>query len=606
MAAVIIAYNGADYIEDAIVSVLTQTRPVDEVIVVDDGSTDATAEIARRHPGVRVISQSNQGASAARNRGVEEAECELIAFLDCDDMWLASKTELQAAILEAHPDVLAVSGGQIRLDERREMRRREVFPPPSRRGSVEALVSRNTVGNPSMVMVRRAAMLAVGGFDTAMSYGEDWDLWLRLAQVGAFAFVPDPVAIYRWHPDNTTHQTAAKQPRWNRSFQVRAAKLLPPLRRPLVHLRAMARYQLELAEHIHGFDGSRTERLARALLAVSLDPMRDGRRKLTMMFRAVRSKPVRPRSTLVPVAADADDVPTVSAVILTYNGEEFLQEALDSVMAQTRPPDEVLVLDNGSTDRSAEIARRYPGVRVVSLPRNIGAAGGYNRAAALATGRYLAFLDHDDVWLPRKLALQLAVVRQHPDTAVVSGRMVFWDVPSDTMRETGEWGSQGRSMPHSLVHHNHVGNLSVALVERRTFLAMGGMDPLQPWADDWDLWLRIAERHSIRFVDEPIVRYRWHASNTSNQNRRAAVASNEKVALSGMRRLLPRWQWPAARLRIRAWHELQLSHAAADQGNPFESLLRAALALALDPFADFRPKLGNMWRGLVRLGTVNA
>ncbi|MDX1450196.1 MAG: glycosyltransferase, partial [Acidimicrobiia bacterium] len=381
VAAVIIAHNGESFIQDAIRSVCDQTRPVDEIVVVDDGSTDSTADLVRRHPGVRLVTQPQQRPSAARNRGVMETEAELIAFLDCDDMWLPQKTAAQLAIFETRPDSVAVSGGQIRLDEVRQQRRPERFPGRGRRGSIGALVSWNTVGNPSMVMVRRKAFEEAGRFDPSLHYGEDWELWLRMARIGPIEFVEEPVAVYRWHPDNLTHRTEVRQPGWNRRFQLDSIRLVPAWRRPLHLARAQSRYLLETTELAHRGRKSRPMRLLRGLAALLLDPLALTRRKATMVIRAVVEKPrVSPSEIIPPVAAEQRGLPSVSAVILTYNGEGFLPEAIESVLAQTRRPDEILVLDNGSTDRSAAIAGSYPGVRVVTLEENIGASGGYNRA----------------------------------------------------------------------------------------------------------------------------------------------------------------------------------------------------------------------------------
>ncbi|WP_018232759.1 glycosyltransferase family 2 protein [Thioalkalivibrio thiocyanodenitrificans] len=108
---IIPTYNRADYLVDAIDSVLNQTVPVDEIIVIDDGSTDHTAASLRGYSrSVRLLRQDRAGAGAARNRGVHEARGELIAFLDSDDLWTPVKMELQLAAMAAHPGVDIVFG----------------------------------------------------------------------------------------------------------------------------------------------------------------------------------------------------------------------------------------------------------------------------------------------------------------------------------------------------------------------------------------------------------------------------------------------------------------------------------------------------------------
>ena len=112
ISAVITAYNSEFFVKDAIESVLNQSLPADEIVVVDDGSSDRTSGIVKQFGGrgVRYLYQDNLGPGAARNRGVYETKGELIAFLDADDIWLEHKNQMQRDFLLKHPDVAMVSG----------------------------------------------------------------------------------------------------------------------------------------------------------------------------------------------------------------------------------------------------------------------------------------------------------------------------------------------------------------------------------------------------------------------------------------------------------------------------------------------------------------
>jgi glycosyltransferase involved in cell wall biosynthesis len=111
---------------------------------------------------------------------------------------------------------------------------------------------------------------------------------------------------------------------------------------------------------------------------------------------------------------------TISVVVPVYDGEPFLADALRSILGQTRRPDEVIVVDDGSRDRSCEIARSFAGVRVLQQP-NRGQASALNTGVAQSRGEYLAFLDADDRWLPRKLELQLGAFAEEPELELVFG-----------------------------------------------------------------------------------------------------------------------------------------------------------------------------------------
>src|SRR5262245_39118970 len=114
-------------------------------------------------------------------------------------------------------------------------------------------------------------------------------------------------------------------------------------------------------------------------------------------------------------------MPTVSVIVAVYNGERFIADALRSILAQTAPADEVIVIDDGSTDGTGAVVARFPDVRCLRREANGGQASALNWGVASARGAYLAFLDADDVWEPDKLARQLAAFAADPALDVVYG-----------------------------------------------------------------------------------------------------------------------------------------------------------------------------------------
>jgi Glycosyl transferase family 2 len=198
---VIPAYNYADYVGEAIRSGLEQGyRPI-EIIVVDDGSTDETPAVLRQFEGtIHTVRPERRGVSAARNVGLAEARGEFIVFLDADDLLVPGGIAAQVALMNDRPDIDAVFGGWYSYDVMSEVisRHHSSFRdddvlPRLLRGSI--------VATPSAVMLRRAAVRALGGFDTSVSYTADWEMWFRLAKHGRrFGRVTASVATYRIHP----------------------------------------------------------------------------------------------------------------------------------------------------------------------------------------------------------------------------------------------------------------------------------------------------------------------------------------------------------------------------------------------------------------------
>ena len=192
---VIPTYNAAATVAEAVRSVLAQTRPADEVIVVDDGSTDGTAAtLAAFGPPVRVIRQANGGVSSARNRGVAAATGDVIAFLDADDFWHPRKLELQLPALLADPTLGLLGTGTFSWPGGLPA----VAGPlaPVRRVPLAELVVRNAF-TASSVVARADALREAGGFDPRQQGTEDYDLWLRVAQHAGVANLPAALTGYR-------------------------------------------------------------------------------------------------------------------------------------------------------------------------------------------------------------------------------------------------------------------------------------------------------------------------------------------------------------------------------------------------------------------------
>lgn len=203
---IIPAYNAAAHVETAVRSALDQSYEHVEVIVVDDGSRDRTTDIvgsiAKEDDRVRLITQPNQGVAAARNAGIRIARGTFIAPLDADDVWFPTKLELQVRRFQRSAgDLGLVYTWWVSLDEPGS-----IMWPSSKwdlEGNVYgALIVTNFIGNASVPLMRRSAVLEVGGYDEQLrAQGgegcEDWDLALRIAERYPFGVVPDYLVGYR-------------------------------------------------------------------------------------------------------------------------------------------------------------------------------------------------------------------------------------------------------------------------------------------------------------------------------------------------------------------------------------------------------------------------
>lgn len=211
---VIPAHNAAEFITATLDSLEEQTQAPLEIIVIDDGSSDATVELAASHPcQVRIISTPQGGAAAARNRGGQEAKGDFIAFLDADDLCHPRRLERQAHFLVAHPENAMVFCAMSYVDEKGEALEGEVRCPEYQgQGFLGQLLERNRIGSTSVIMMRRAALEESGGFDEGFSsHSEDYDLWLRIAANHQIGYLDQVLIKYRVHATNISHNCEAQR-----------------------------------------------------------------------------------------------------------------------------------------------------------------------------------------------------------------------------------------------------------------------------------------------------------------------------------------------------------------------------------------------------------
>lgn len=202
---VVPAYNAEATLARTLQSIIDQTVGVAEIIVVDDGSTDGTAELTRQYAEadarVRLLSKSNGGASSARNAGIASATGEFIGFLDADDVWLPHKLERQLEVFERHTEVGAVQAGAVHVDgDLRPLFRLACVP--GRMHPMEVLRFRNLPAFPTTLMLRREAVATIGVFDTSLAILEDWEFALRASVRSVLWSIEEPLALYCVHPGN--------------------------------------------------------------------------------------------------------------------------------------------------------------------------------------------------------------------------------------------------------------------------------------------------------------------------------------------------------------------------------------------------------------------
>jgi glycosyltransferase involved in cell wall biosynthesis len=524
IAVVIPLYNGKPFIREAIDSVLTQTLPPQDVIVVDDGSTDDGPAIVDQFAAdgrVRLFRKSNGGPSSARNMGISQATADLIALLDQDDLWYPQHLEeLIKPFTNGSPHGLGWTYSDFdEIDNRGRMVARGVLSRLSVTHPKQDLVCclrEDMFVMPSTTLVARAALNAVGGFDERLSGYEADDLFVRLFRAGyANVWLEQPLSKHRLFSGSTMrsgHQA--------RSVSGYARKLLAEFSDDPVHGSFCTRDIL-------------TPRFRTRLIAEYKAALRSG---CDPLIRAAAEN-LGFINDLLPASRRSvwhKQDATVSVVIPLYNGGRFIEQALRSVLQQSLPPDEIIVVNDGSADRGPQIVERLAADHPIRLlhKENGGQSAARNFGIAHAGGELVALLDQDDVWYPNHLEELLKPFAEPRD------RELGWVYSNlDEIDERGNMVTRSCLSKIAIQHPKR--DLSVCLGEdmfvlpsaslfsRRAFDAVGGFDERLMGYEDDDLFLRMFRAGFDNvYIDTALSKWRLFpnsASYTPRMNRSRAI-----------------------------------------------------------------------------------
>jgi glycosyltransferase involved in cell wall biosynthesis len=221
--------------------------------------------------------------------------------------------------------------------------------------------------------------------------------------------------------------------------------------------------------------------------------------------------------------------PSVSVIMATYNGQEYLAQAIESALRQTYPSLELVIVDDCSSDESARVVERYLSdgrISFVRNARNVGVAASRNRALTLATGELITFLDQDDVWLPHKLEIQVAAIKAHPEVGLMHADYARIDpegvllpayqaLPAERFDNPAAPVDVRDVFPEIFISNN-IQPLT-SMIPRKVIDAVGFFEADLPGVDDYELWLRIALRYPVGQVQTILGYWRKHPGQQSNK-----------------------------------------------------------------------------------------
>lgn len=290
--------------------------------------------------------------------------------------------------------------------------------------------------------------------------------------------------------------------------------------------------------------------------------------------------------------------PAVSVVIPAYKHADYIANALASVFAQTFQDFEVIVINDGSPDHTGDTLLPWVTTgRIRYLEqKNAGQSAARNAGTALARGEFLAFLDDDDLWPENKLELQIAQLRKNPE-AVVSYGYVEGFGGTQNFRDPRSPGPSGW-IKSTLLRGNVITSPGQTVIRVEHLRAVGGLDRSISGAEDWDLWLRLADRGTFEFLEECTLKYRLHANNASNNANYMFSAQMQVLKKHlGATPFSNRWkEWFYCRRNVGRWSaapEIAKAREARASRKPLTALRHLVRAVRFDP-----PFLGSprLWR----------
>lgn len=514
---IIPCHNAGPWLAQTLGSLLAQSLPPEQVIVVDDGSTDGSRAVAESFgAAVTVIPARCGSASATRNLGMGHATGRFLMFLDADDVLDPAALEAMAEALDRAPGGIALCPWQ-RMEQAADGR--WMSAPPScapRRSGQDPLAAWLTgwYHPPCSVLWSRRAHEITGAWDPKAGCNDDGERIMRAMALGVPVVEADGGgAWYRRLPQSFSGTRRQDSGLTARLYTLeKIAGLLEDRGR-------LRPYRPALAEALAAVAADCGPQHAEIRARVRAVQMRMGAPRpwapaLERVARVLR-RPQAPAEVtfgLAPVPVDAPPEgpsPEVSIILPTHNRADTLPRALESVFAQSVSDWELLVIDDGSTDGTAALLAAHAAdtrLRVLRQPVNAGAAAARNRGLRAARGRFVAFLDSDDAWFPDTLARQLAAFRAAPPaTGLVFGRPERIDAAG---RRHIEGLPQHGDVFARMLERNVVNGTPGTMIRRSVVDAVGLFDEGMPAAEDYDYWLRVTRRFPVAFIDAPL--FRWY------------------------------------------------------------------------------------------------
>ncbi|HHT9135737.1 MAG TPA: glycosyltransferase [Candidatus Wunengus sp. YC60] len=455
---IIPCYNQALFLPEVVESVVNQAFTDWECIIVNDGSPDNTSEVARQLIGkyydkqIMLVEKENGGLSDARNAGIKSSTGKYVLPLDADDLIHPEMLKKTVSLLESHPEI-AIAYTDVKHFGSAN---RVVYAGEY---DFKRLCRENHLSYCSLY--RREAWDAVNGYNPNMVLGyEDWDFWISCGEKGYYGKrIPEPLFMYR-------------------------------VKESSMYTKAL--------EH-HG------ELMARIILN---HPCLYGQK------HALEAKIILDQCSTGKLKTDT----MVSVIVPTYNRPDTLKRTLESIAAQTYKRIEAIVVNDAGKDVSGVIDAFQDRLSIKYLvhDKNKGLAAVRNTAIKHASGQYIAYLDDDDIFLPHHIETTLKIL------TTTDYKVVYTDAYRSYQTKTGNtYQVIKKDIPYSvdyskgIFYNTNITPVLCVVHDRTCFDEVGVFDESLPVLEDWDLWIRMAEKYDFCHIKDVTCEFSWRVDRTT-------------------------------------------------------------------------------------------
>lgn len=482
-------YNAKDYLDESIESILSQTFTDFELIIVDDGSTDISVKIVNSYKDKRIrLLRNSHNFIKTLNLGVEASNGKYIVRMDADDFMLPQRLEVQFNYMEDNPDIDVCGSWMETFGTHSQISKTIV----DHNDIAILLLKNNYLFHPTVIM-RRESLQRYKSYPhlykSRYIYAEDYKLWTDLIKSGfRFANIPEVLLRYRISQGQTSDRHNKRQRKTTLLIQQQYSEYISNL-------------IVEKESYLYEYFNSSIQ-----LLNTGKIMFNSFKSVVADLYADLLSNEQIMIKKVLPV-----DSPLVSVVMPVYNVEEYIKEAIDSIVSQTYSKFELIIINDGSTDRTVDIIKEIVDKRIVLIDHSNN-KGNYirrNEGCKLANGKYICVMDGDDVAIPNRIEKQVRIMENDPlllahGTAFIlsNGNVCY------------------KPYNYNLIKIMLLSNntfLHSSLIVRKDILdSVGYYNEDYIYASDYDLVCKLAIKGKIINTPDILMKYRIHKKQISS------------------------------------------------------------------------------------------